>query len=313
MARPKIFLGAATGRMELSHWTVPWVVAALLLSTHGVGLATAGELIKKIVTMTPALGEIVVALDEGSTERIVGVSESSDFPPVLQKKLSIGPYDQVSLERVVAAKPDLVLASKAGNSRTQVERLESLGLRVHVVSTTDFESTQMSFKSIGKLINREKVGKALAQKFEDELKSSRLYLSQTKPRTVLVVGEQPTVVVGGKGFIGEALRHLGAINCYESASNEYPRPSQEDLLEKNPDRIAILAMGTDVGFAQRILDHWKAYRNLKAVREGRIGILQIDELMRPTPRLPQGVLKLGRWLNGETVTQANTGLEVRSP
>jgi ABC-type Fe3+-hydroxamate transport system substrate-binding protein len=254
---------------------------------------------QRVVTLTPALGEVVAALENGKADRLVGVSATTDFPEALKGVPSVGPYDQLSLERIVALKPDLVLASRAGNSKQQIERLQGLGLRVEVISTTDFKSTQESFRLVGNLLGRKSQGIALAEHFREELDQTRDLFKKPPTSLVLVVGDRPLVVVGGGSFLGEAVRHLGLKNPYDSAPSEYPRPSEEDLFIQNPNWLVILAMGPDLAFFDTLMNRWKSFKRLRAVESGRFGVLQLDEIMRPTPRLPRGILKLAKWMEAK--------------
>src|SRR5579885_2742507 len=70
----------------------------------------------RVVTLAPSLAEVAAALDPAHLERIVGVTEYTDFPPSLAKVESVGPYNRFNIEKVVSLKPDLVLATKDGNA-----------------------------------------------------------------------------------------------------------------------------------------------------------------------------------------------------
>src|SRR6185437_8433109 len=61
----------------------------------------------RIVTLAPSVAELTAEVLGMDLQRIVGVSENTDYPPALQKVESIGQYQRFNLERVVALKPDL--------------------------------------------------------------------------------------------------------------------------------------------------------------------------------------------------------------
>src|SRR4051812_45152654 len=88
---------------------------------------------KRIVTLAPSLGELASDLLGPELDRIVGVSEFTDYPPTLSKIPSIGPYVRINVEKVLSLKPDLVLGTVSGNSKEQVEQLIALGLHVLTV------------------------------------------------------------------------------------------------------------------------------------------------------------------------------------
>src|SRR5512142_1758632 len=61
----------------------------------------------RIVSMAPNLTEILFALGLG--ERVVGVTQDSDFPPAALTKPRVGTFWRPSIEAVIATRPDLVV------------------------------------------------------------------------------------------------------------------------------------------------------------------------------------------------------------
>src|SRR5438067_8250514 len=64
---------------------------------------------RRIVSLTPGTTEMLFAVGAGS--RLVGVSAADDFPPAARALPKIGSYSGPDLERIVAARPDLVVAA----------------------------------------------------------------------------------------------------------------------------------------------------------------------------------------------------------
>ena len=72
----------------------------------------------------------VVRLSRANTELAfaagitpVGVSSYSDYPPEAAKIEQVSSWQGMNLERIVALKPDLVLAWRGGNAERQVNQL----------------------------------------------------------------------------------------------------------------------------------------------------------------------------------------------
>ena len=64
---------------------------------------------QRIVSLAPTNTEILFALGLG--DRVVGVTDYCDYPAEAKTKPSIGGYSTVSVENVIAQKPDLIVAS----------------------------------------------------------------------------------------------------------------------------------------------------------------------------------------------------------
>ena len=86
----------------------------------------------RVITLSPANTELAFAA--GITP--VGVSSYSDYPPQAQKIEQVSTWQGMNLERIVALKPDLVIAWRGGNAERQVDQLASLGIKVMWVDAT---------------------------------------------------------------------------------------------------------------------------------------------------------------------------------
>lgn len=89
----------------------------------------------RVITLSPANTELAFAA--GITP--VGVSSYSDYPPEAQKIEQVSTWQGMNLERIVALKPDLVVAWRGGNAERQVNQLTSLGIKVMWVDAVTIE------------------------------------------------------------------------------------------------------------------------------------------------------------------------------
>ena len=254
---------------------------------------------KRIVTLAPSLAELVVDLLDDGFDRLVGVSEYSDYPPTLKKLPSIGPYHRFNLEKVVSLKPDLVLATFDGNSKDQVLHLKELGIPVVVVGTESFKEIQDSIKLVERSLGRESRGIQMANQFKagiEQLEKKGRTRKGPPLRVMLQVGDQPLVVVGNKSFLHSALETIGARNIFFDTQSRYPKPSLEEVLKRDPDVIVVIALGEEIQTYQEMAERWKRFSQLKAVINKRVYVLKSDGLLRPTLRFLEGLSLLERLL-----------------
>ena len=101
-------------------------LVALLLLAAGSALAA-----PRVVTLSPANTELAFAA--GIVP--VGVSSFSNYPPAAEKIEQVASWQGINLERIVALKPDLVLAWRGGNAERQVNQLSGLGIKVLWIDT----------------------------------------------------------------------------------------------------------------------------------------------------------------------------------
>ena len=85
---------------------------------------------QRIVSLAPHLTELL--FDAGAGTKLVGTAALSDYPPSARAVPVIGDSAAIDVERIMALKPDVVLAWMSGNPPAEVAKLEQLGIRVLV-------------------------------------------------------------------------------------------------------------------------------------------------------------------------------------
>jgi len=99
-----------------------------------------------------------------------------------------------------------------------------------------------------------------------------------KPKVFVEIGARPLFTVTRDSYINDIIKRAGGINiASDTKSGLY---SREEVVKQNPDVIVIATMGT-TGYAER--NFWLRFRTLKAVREGRIYIVDSYKICSPTP------------------------------
>ena len=88
---------------------------------------------KRIVCASPAVAEIVFAL--GCGDRVVGVSEFTDWPPEAAAKPSIGGALSPNRERILALEPDLILAQGQSEALGAFAQARGIGFRTFPLDT----------------------------------------------------------------------------------------------------------------------------------------------------------------------------------
>lgn len=86
---------------------------------------------QRIVAMAPSITEIIFAL--GLSERLVGATQFSDYPPIAETLPKVGSYVHLDVEKIVSLEQDLCIAVKDGNPISVVRKLESVGIPVYAV------------------------------------------------------------------------------------------------------------------------------------------------------------------------------------
>lgn len=243
---------------------------------------------QRIVSLLPSLTETVCAL--GACERLVGVDTWSNWPDPVRALPHVGGLEDAQIERIVALKPDLVLAA---TSTRAVARLESLGLRVVTLEPRTLAQFRQVVGQVDGLLATGR-GVDLLQRIDADLQAvvRSLPPAQRAPRVYVEVSSGP-YAASESSFIGELLARLGAANVVPGALGPFPKLNPEFVVRANPQVIVLSDRETA---ALRARPGWSA---IDAVRQDRICRLtpqEGDMLVRAGPRLAQGARVLAACL-----------------
>jgi iron complex transport system substrate-binding protein len=241
---------------------------------------------KRIVALAPFLTEL--AFSAGVGDRVVGASAYSDYPPEAKRLPQVASAAGLSIERLAALRPDLVLAWKDSIRPEEVERLARLGAAVYVAQARSLEDVPRILGAIGALAGVDT--RPVSSRYEAELaRLRREYAHRAEVPVFLEIWSQPLTTVSGRHPMNEALAICGARNVFADLPGVAPEVSWEALYARDP--AAIVGVGSAPTEA-RFRAQWAAHATLSAVREGRLLFVSPDRLQRPTTRTPEGIAEL---------------------
>lgn len=252
---------------------------------------------QRVVALAPSITEMVYELGQG--RRLKGATQYSNVPAAARALPRVGSYVAPDLERIVALRPDLCLATKDGNPETVVNRLQALHIPVYVVNPKTLKGVMRTLLEIGGLLNAKPRAAQLVQEMQTKIRDveRRVARAKTRPRVFFQIGIAPIVSVGSDTFAGQLIRIAGGINVARGPV-AYPRLTMEQVLALRPDVIVITSMARGVAFTQ-VKKRWQQWPSLPAVHNGRIFIVDANLFNRPSCRLVQGLELLARCIHPE--------------
>jgi iron complex transport system substrate-binding protein len=243
---------------------------------------------RRIVALAPHLAENLYAA--GAGDRLVGTVEYSDYPPAASRVPRIGGYNSISIEAIVAMRPDLVLAWHSGNGDTLIRRLRELGMPVYAEEIRTLNDIPASLRTLGHLAGTAETGAARATQLETTLESLRRETRGDAPlRVFYQVWHDPLQTVGAGHLISEVIALCGGKNLFADTRGLAPRVSREAVIARNPQ--VILASGSSEG-VDAWFEPWRSVTSLAATRRGALYLLNPDLIERPTPRIAEGAQQL---------------------
>lgn len=239
---------------------------------------------QRIVSLAPHLTEILFAVGAGA--QVVGTVEYSDYPSEAKRLPRVGSYVQFDMERIVAMRPDLIVAWQSGNNQAQVAQLRKMGYRVFLNEPRRILDVAASLERIGVLAGRGEQAARQSSMFRARHAELQARYSQRRPvRTFYEVWNKPLMTVSGQHLIGDVMKLCGAENVFSGLSVLTPTIDVEAVVAAAPE--VIIASGMDESRPEW-LDDWRRWPNMKAVRQHHLYFVPPDLLHRHTPRILDG-------------------------
>lgn len=186
--------------------------------------------IRRVVTLAPNVTEILYAV--GAEAKIVGTDDYSNFPAAAKSLPKVGGL-QPNIEKMVALKPDLVLASTEGNHPNLAAALAAARIPLFVIRTDRLAEIPTAMRRVGALLDARDAEDA-ARKVERAVEAQRRTRANA-PRVLFAVWTDPLYVAGRATFTDDLFALTGARNAV--ALNGWPQYSLESLLASPPDLL----------------------------------------------------------------------------
>jgi iron complex transport system substrate-binding protein len=248
----------------------------------------------RIISLAPSVTEVLFLV--GAGDRVVGVTVHCDWPEEARKLPKIGDLLNPSAELILEAKPDLVIASTAGNDRTAVLKLADLGLPVFVTAPRSVATIFDTVEQIGRVTGCEDRAAELVARMKERLDSLDRRLTGTKPvRAFYITWFEPLLAPGKGTFENDVLRHAGIESISAAIPEFYPRYSLEQVIASDPDVILAVRHEGNPLPDLRVLPGW---RQLRAVQGNRV-IVVSEVFQHPSPRFLDALEELAGKLHPE--------------
>jgi len=217
------------------------------------------------------------------------------------------------VERIVAARPDLVLCTTDGNPKEKVRILEEMGIPCFAAGPQDLPAVFGTIERIGVLLGVPELAKREAESLRERTERVSSLGScaapgaggspRIRPRVLFAVSTSPVIVAGTGTFLDELIRRAGGSNAARRFSGRYPRISVEDLVAVSPDILMVAAM---LG-VERFPEAVTRWQEIPAFRDREVHSLDGDLVTRPGPRMVDALEEVARILAGWCARRGGSG------
>lgn len=274
-------------------------LAALLLLMSGCGAKESGSTADaKGVTVVDDLGREVTVTSHDRVATLIGsftdiwmlaggqvVAAADDSWESLNLELdestiNLGSIMEPDVEQLIAAEPDLVIASS--NTDADVELLELLeqnGITVLYFSVSDFTEYLHMLDVCTDITGRKDLYEENGLKVQAQIEEIKKRVDGSKPEVLFLRASSGNVKAkGSEGNVcGEMLAQLGCVNIADSEESLLDDLSMEAIIAADPEYIFVTTQGKDTEAAmqnvEELLVNNPAWSSLTAIKEQKYYVL----------------------------------------
>ncbi|MGL6039910.1 MAG: heme/hemin ABC transporter substrate-binding protein [Deefgea sp.] len=250
-------------------------------------VAIAAEM--RVVSLGGPLTEIVYALNAGN--RLVAVDQSSVYPAAANQLPKVGYYRQFSVEGVLSAKPDLILASDQAGPPEALEQLRRMGRRVVVLpSGSTMPDLEKRIYGVAAALGLRDDGRKMVTDLQKQVAALSQKSNQT--RALMLMSRTGAPEGAGKNTSADSMMNLAGMSNVLAKQQGYKPLSQESLAALRPDVIITTTRSVEsLGGIDKLLAS-PGLSQSPAAKQKRILVMDDLLLLGFGPRLPEALTEL---------------------
>ena len=240
---------------------------------------------ERIVTLSPAINEIVYAL--GSGDDVVGNTQYCMYPKASQSVTKVGGYFSPNLEKILSLKPTIVIMQQ--NNRKLAQKLEKLSIKTKIIQIDRLPHIKKAILKLGTLLHKEDKAQNIVSDINKALADIKGILKDKK--ILIVIGHNTELVkqifvVGQNLYLDDIINASGNTNALQSKRKGQPILNQENIIATNPDIVILLAHSMHQRGLSRadLINPWKELP-INAGKSGDIYIIDKEYSGIPSDRL----------------------------
>ncbi|KOS63263.1 cobalamin-binding protein [Lysinibacillus agricola] len=245
---------------------------------------------KTVVSLQPSNTEILYALGVG--DKIVGATEYDTYPEEAQKIERVSDSVTFNSERILALKPDIVIAYTTGNDETlnALKGLEDAGIKVFAIqSAKSFDDVYGDIQQIATVMGIEDKGEKLNEDIKAKIAEVQAKVKEVKePKNIfLEISPKPQIFTAASGTFQQEILNAANVNNVFAELKGWKEISEEDVIAKNPEVILTTVNYVDNPAAEILSrDGWNS---IAAIQNKAIYYIDTDISNRPGPRIGEAV------------------------
>lgn len=253
----------------------------------------------KLISICPSNTELLAYL--GLIDQLVAIDDFSDWPESVNSLPKLGPDLSIDIDKLASFKPDLVLASlSVPGMEKNVTELKKRNIPHIILDPQSLNDIANDLLIVGKACGIEKKALHIANEFSTFItKMSQLATTVNyRPTLYWEWWPKPVFTPGRINWLTEISQIAGGLNEFRDIELANVQTNWDDVLTRNPDYILLAWVGvrTDKIKKEVVLKR-PGWKELSAIQNDLFPIMEEELYCRPSPRLLEGALKLGKMIH----------------
>lgn len=187
----------------------------------------------RIVSVVPSQTELLYALGITPVGQTIFCIHPDQY---FKEATKIGGTKKLNIPKIKALKPDLILANKEENEKSQIETLEK-ECKVWMSDIVEFGDAIHMISQVGLLTGRSPEAEVINGKIQEKFQALRSLIAGNRPRVLYLIWKNPFMAAGHHTFINSMLREAGFVNALPTAFKRYPELDTDAIKAIKPDFI----------------------------------------------------------------------------
>jgi ABC-type Fe3+-hydroxamate transport system substrate-binding protein len=185
------------------------------------------KLPQRIVSLVPSQTELL--FDLGLEKEVVGITKFCVHPGEwFKQKQRIGGTKTISIEKIKALQPELIIANKEENVQAQVEEIADF-FPVWTSDINTLEDALQMITAVGALTGKQEKAAVIVTDIQTKFARLNTELQVTRRRSAAyLIWKEPYMAAGGDTFISAMLFNAGFFNSFQQ-DKRYPEISIEEI------------------------------------------------------------------------------------
>ncbi|AFH92889.1 vitamin B12 ABC transporter substrate-binding protein BtuF [Providencia stuartii] len=245
----------------------------------------------RVISLSPANTELAYAAGLG--ESLIAVSAYSDYPAEAKQLEQVSDWQGLNVERIVALKPDLILAWRGGNPQRPLDQLAALGIPIIYFDPQSVEGVISAIEQLAKYSPQPQIAQQSVLSMREQLNQlKQRYAQQERPkkRVFIQLGTQPLFSTGSNTIQNDIVSMCGGENIFANSAVPWPQVSREQVIARQPEMIVMTGTETQ---ETAVRQFWQTQLSIPIIR------LNEDWFHRAGPRVVLAAQSLCEQLHSE--------------